>query len=202
MTHNLLTGQLVRLAAQNPETDPALYAQWTADSEYLRFLDSDPARPKRSGPFKEHIEKGFEREYNFAFAVRTLADDRLIGFVSLWLWSWEHANGGVGIGMGDPDYRGKGYGTDAMRVALRYAFNELNLERVTLQAAAHNARGIRSYQKSGFELIGHEREWDLRDGERHGIVTMTVTRANWTNTLGDTLLPYIHDLTRQRTDTD
>jgi RimJ/RimL family protein N-acetyltransferase len=194
MTPNLFIGEKVRLAAQNPETDPALYAQWTADSEYLRFLDTDPARPGRASAFKENIEKGFEREYNFGFAVRTLADDRLIGFVALWLWSWPDAHGGVGIGMGDPDYRGKGYGTDAMRLILRFAFNEINLERVTLQAVGHNARAIRSYEKAGFELVGAEREWDLRDGQRNSVVTMTIRRDAWQNSLGNTLLPYINSL--------
>jgi RimJ/RimL family protein N-acetyltransferase len=193
MTPNLFTGTLVRLTAQDPETDPALYARWTRDSEYLRFLDSDPARPATAKHFREHIEQRLERPNNFGFAVRTLADDRLIGFVALWLWSWPDANAGVGIGMGDPDYRGKGYGTDTMQVALRYAFNELNVDRVTLQAAAHNARGIRSYQKAGFVLVGHERELDLRDGQRNGVVTMTATRDTWTNPLGDTLLAYLRE---------
>ncbi len=194
MTPNLFIGEKVRLAAQNPETDPALYAQWTADSEYLRFLDTDPARPTRARAYKEMIEKRLDREYNFAFAVRTLADDRLIGFVALWLWSWPDAHGGVGIGMGDPDYRGKGYGTDAMRLILRFAFNEINLERVTLQAVGHNARAIRSYEKAGFELLGAEREWDLRDGQRNSVVTMTIRREAWQNSLGNTLLPYINSL--------
>ncbi len=194
MTPNLFIGEKVRLAAQNPETDPALYAQWTADSEYLRFLDTDPARPTPARAYKEMIEKRLDREYNFAFAVRTLADDRLIGFVALWLWSWPDAHGGVGIGMGDPDYRGKGYGTDAMRLILRFAFNEINLERVTLQAVGHNARAIRSYEKAGFELVGAEREWDLRDGQRNSVVTMTIRREAWQNSLGNTLLPYINSL--------
>jgi RimJ/RimL family protein N-acetyltransferase len=191
---NLFIGEKVRLAAQDPATDPALYAQWSSDSDYLRLLDSDPARPGRASAFKENIEKSWEREDRFPFAVRTLADDRLIGFVNIWIWNWPGAQGGVGIGMGDPEYRGKGYGTDAMRLVLRYAFNELNLERITLQAVAHNARAIRSYEKAGYVLIGNEREWDLRDGQRNGIVTMIMPRDEWKNTLGETLLPYLSSL--------
>lgn len=191
MTPNLFIGEKVRMAAQDPATDSALYAQWTSDSDYLRVLDSDPARPARASAFKEHLEKNWEREDRYPFAVRTLADDRLIGFVAVWVGNWAGAEGGVGIGMGDPAYRGRGYGTDAMRLALRYAFNELNLERMTLQAVDYNARAIRSYEKVGYALVGTEREWDLRDGQRSGIVTMTIRRADWTNSLGETLLPYL-----------
>lgn len=194
MTSNLFVGQLVRLAAQDPDTDPELYARWTSDSDYLRYLDTEPARPAPASAFKKMIEDRLDRADNYGFAVRTLADNKLIGFVGLWVWSWPDANAGVGIGMGDPDYRGRGYGSDAMRLAVRYAFNELGMERVTLQAVAHNARAIRSYEKVGFELIGTEREWDLRDGVRNGQITMTITRAKWDNVLGNTLLPYIHPL--------
>jgi RimJ/RimL family protein N-acetyltransferase len=191
MPTNLFIGSLVRLAAQNPDTDPPVYARFSSDSQYLRFLDTDPAQPRPASFYRRMIEERLDRPNNFAFAVHTLADDKLIGFIGLWVWSWPSGNGGVGIGMADPDYRGKGYGTDAMRLGVRYAFNELGLERVTLQAVAHNARALRSYEKVGFELMGTEREVDLRDGQRHGVVTMAITRARWNNTLGDTLLPYI-----------
>jgi RimJ/RimL family protein N-acetyltransferase len=194
MTPNLFAGQLVRLAAQNPETDAEFYARWSHDSDYLRVLDTDPARPRARAGVKHDLEKDLERQDRYAFAVRTLADDRLIGFVALWVWNWPSVNGGVGIGMGDPEYRGRGYGTDAMRLAVRYAFNELGLDYVTLQAVAHNARAIRSYEKVGFELMGTEREWDLRDGARNGVVTMAISRHRWDNALGHTLLPYLHSL--------
>ena len=194
MSHNLFTGQLVRLAGQNPETDAELYARWSHDSDYLRFLDTDPARPWHKTSIKRDMEKDLEREGRNGFAVRTLDDNKLIGFVGLWVWNWPSANAGVGIGMGDPEYRGRGYGTDAMRLAVRYAFNELGVDFVTLQAVAHNARAIRSYEKVGFELMGIEREWYLRDGVRSGVVTMAIARERWDNVLGNTLLPYIHAL--------
>ncbi len=192
MTANLFTGQKVRLAAQNPETDPELYARWSSDSVFLRLMNNDPARPSRASEFRQDIERTFDKEHRYPFAVRTLADDQLIGFVALWIWSWPDAHGGLGIGLGHPDYRGRGYGTDAMRLALRYAFNELNLDRMTLQAAAYNARAIRSYEKAGYVLLGAERERELRDGQRRDEITMTLRRADWNNSLGDTLLPYIH----------
>ena len=55
MPSNLFIGGKVRLAAQDPATDPALYAQWSSDSDYLRLLDSDPARPWRASSIKEDL---------------------------------------------------------------------------------------------------------------------------------------------------
>ena len=90
----------------------------------------------------------------FGFAIRTLSDDRLIGDIGVWIESWAHGEAWVGIGLGERDYWGNGYGTDAMRLMLRFAFDELNLQRVSLGVYAYNPRAIRSYEKAGFRREG------------------------------------------------
>jgi RimJ/RimL family protein N-acetyltransferase len=179
---NLLQGQRVRLAALDPEKDAETIARWSFDAEYRRLLDSDPARPERAATVKAFLEKHAERDNSFGFAIRTLADDRLIGFVNLWIVSWASAEAFVGIGIGERAYWGQGYGTDAMRLALRFAFHELNLERVSLEALAANTRAIRSYEKAGFRLEGVQREWERRDGRRGDVISMGILREEWEQT--------------------
>ena len=84
------------------------------------------------------------------FAIRTLDDDRIIGEIGLDGIRWTHGDCFVGIGLGEREFWGKGYGTDAMKIILRYAFTELNLRRVTLDVFEYNPRGVRSYEKVGF----------------------------------------------------
>jgi RimJ/RimL family protein N-acetyltransferase len=176
---NLFTGSLVRLAAMDPDRDPATTAAWFRNTEFARLLDSDPARPRTTKDEKEDMEKRAVNDNGFSFAIRALEGDKLIGFVGLWTGTWASAEGWLGIGIGEPDYWGKGYGTDAMRLVLRFAFHELNLERVSLEAFAHNTRAIRSYEKSGFRLEGVQREWEGRDGERRDVVGMGILRTDW-----------------------
>jgi len=178
-TSGLLRGTLVYLAAQDGEKDGEIYARWTRDSEFLRLLDSDAARPRTARYWRDSIEGAGDSPNSFPFAIHALADGRLIGFVVLWIISWPYAQAGVAIGLGEAADRGRGYGTDAMRAALRYGFAELNLERVTLQAFSYNARGIRAYEKAGFVHEGQEREWLRRDGRWHGQVSMGIVRADW-----------------------
>ena len=85
----------------------------------------------------------------------------------------------MGIGIGDPAYRGNGYGTDAMRVMLRYAFRELNLYRVQLNVFSCNERAIKSYLKAGFIVEGRQRGMLLRDGRRWDFIYMSVLRDEW-----------------------
>jgi RimJ/RimL family protein N-acetyltransferase len=179
MITDIFRGRLVRLAAQDPEHEAETLARWSLDSDYLRLLDSDPARPRTAKQWQDDVTKRLEREDVFAFNIRTLEGDRLIGFVSLWIANWTSGEAGIGIGIGERADWGKGYGTDAMRLALRYAFAELNLARVSLEAFAHNARAIRSYQKAGFTLEGTQREWARRDGRRWDVVNMGILKEEY-----------------------
>jgi len=181
MNNDLFTGQLVRLAAINPEADAAWFARWDRDTEYIRLLDGAPFRLIPVKKVKEEIEKEIEENAANAclFVVRTLADDRLIGFVELEGIRWPHGDTFVGIGLGDRDYWGKGYGTDAMKIVLRYAFTELNLQRVSLDVFGYNERALRSYQKAGFVIEGRQRQLLLRNGQRFDCIYMGVLRNEW-----------------------
>jgi RimJ/RimL family protein N-acetyltransferase len=184
MITDLYRGRLVRLAAPDPEHDAEIMARWSFDSEFQRLLDSDPARPRTAKQSQAEEERRAQRANQFSFNVRTLEDDRLIGFVGLWVRSWTSGEGGVGIGIGERANWSKGYGTDAMRLMLRYAFAELNLSRVSLEVFAHNTRAIRSYEKAGFRREGVQREWARRDGRRWDVVSMGIL-ADEMEGLGD-----------------
>jgi RimJ/RimL family protein N-acetyltransferase len=177
MNDNLLIGQLVRLTAMNAETAAEGFARWDMDTEYLRQLDSAPHLPNRAKKIKEGIEKDQREDPDtIAFSVWTLADDRLIGFVAFDGINWQHGDTFVAIGMGEPAYRGNGYGTDAMRVMLRYGFQELNLYRIQLNVFSYNERAIKSYLKVGFSVEGRQRGMLRRDGQRWDFVYMGVLR--------------------------
>jgi RimJ/RimL family protein N-acetyltransferase len=178
MDSNLLTGKLVRLAALDAEKDAEPLARWEVDTEYMRQLDSGPYQLNRARKIREAIEKEQAEDPNtIAFAVRTLTDDKLIGFVAFDGINWQHGDTFVAIGIGDPAYRGNGYGTDAMQVMLRYGFQELNLSRIQLNVFSYNERAIKSYLKVGFVAEGRLRGMLLRDGRRWDFVYMSVLRV-------------------------
>lgn len=170
-------GKLVRLAAFNPETDAEIVARWSRDTEYHRLGDNDPACPRSAKKAKEWMERDSDRA--FGFAIRTLTDDRLIGDIGVWIESWAHGEAWVGVGIGERDYWGNGYGTEAMRLMLQFAFDELNMQRVSLGVYAYNPRAIRSYEKAGFRREGVVRGDCQRDGQRWDSVFMGVLREEW-----------------------
>jgi RimJ/RimL family protein N-acetyltransferase len=181
MMASIFQGELVRLAMDNPEPFARAFSRWGRDSEYIRLLDGGAGGMFSAKTIQGWIEKDLEKETteNFFFAIHALESDQLLGFVSLFGINWNHGDTWVGIGLGERAFWGKGYGTDAMRVILRYAFTELNLHRVTLGVFEYNPRAIRSYEKAGFTYEGRIRQQLFKDGAHWDVIQMGVLREEW-----------------------
>jgi RimJ/RimL family protein N-acetyltransferase len=178
---NLFLGKLVRLAADNPEPSSQAFMRWRRNSQFLRLLDSEAPLLWSAKEIKDWIEKDLEKDTpgGYYFKIHALEDDRLIGFVGLRGILWSQRDAWAGIGIGEPEYWGRGYGTEAMRLALRYAFLELSLERVSLSVFVSNNRAVRSYEKAGFKPEGIERQVIRRDGIAEDILYMGILRQEW-----------------------
>jgi len=178
---DLFRGELVRFTAEDPEIYAKHEARWQRDSEFVRLADSDPLSLSSEKKIKEDSEKRSEngpQQERYPFSVRTLSDDKLIGFLGLWVNSI-HSEAWVGLGIGDRDFWGKGYGTDMMKMCLRYAFLELGVQRVSLGLHEYNPRALRSYEKAGFRLEGRTRKDILREGKRTDTLWMGILRDEW-----------------------
>lgn len=169
----LFNGRLVRLAAPRPE-DADLLARWSQDDVYMRQLDDDPVRPQPPGDFA-NLGGGD----GYYFHVRTLDEDRLIGFVVLFNIKWRNQSAEMAMGIGEAAYRGKGYGSDALRLLLGYAFRELGLYRVALTVIAYNDAAIRAYERAGFVREGVQRGAIWRDGQRYDMLCYGILRDEW-----------------------
>lgn len=178
--NDIFRGSLVRLTVEEPAVLASAFARWNRDTEYTRLLDIDPLRMWSQKKWKDLIEKDVEKDPpdEYFFQVRTLSDECLIGFVGLFP-IWVHQNAWVGIGLGERDYWGKGYGTDALRLVLHFAFMELNLNRVSLDVFEYNLRAIHSYEKAGFCHEGRQRQLINRNGKRWDMLEMGILREEW-----------------------
>jgi RimJ/RimL family protein N-acetyltransferase len=184
MKTHLYHGTLVRLVAEEPQVMAEMVNRWDRDSEYRRLLDSEPSYQHSVSKLSEWIQKDQEKEPPsfYGFAIRTLDDNRLVGFTGLDGDTFPHGEAFMGIGIGERELWGKGYGTDALRVILRFAFQELNLRRVSLDAFEYNPRAIHSYEKVGFVHEGRARGYLNREGKRWDLIFMGILQEEWHST--------------------
>lgn len=146
-------GEKVALGPLIRELCP-LYQKWNNDFVVNRSTAS--ARPVTL----EQQISGFERytaddSYVF-FTIYERSTDRPIGMV--YLSDIDGRNAQFGIVIGERECQDKGYGTEATRLMLDYAFTYLGLHNVMLKVFEYNSAGIRAYQKAGFKEIGRRRQ--------------------------------------------
>ena len=83
-----------------------------------------------------------------------------------------------GIFIGEESARGKGVGTKSAKLILKYAFEELNLEKIFLRVFKDNPGAVRSYEKAGFKKIDREDTLNI-DGEMLEVIFMELEKKDF-----------------------
>ena len=144
------------------QEDAAVYAAWMNDANIARYL----------GPFDKLITaKGAEKglleppEDTQRYAIVLHDSDRFIGIITLKQINHLNRSATLSIVIGDAANHSKGYGAEAIRLLLEYAFKWLNLSNILLKVHAPNLAAIACYQKVGFREIGRRTASEYVDGE-------------------------------------
>lgn len=135
-------------------------------------LEDMPYRPVDCLVFKEWLDQQAKQNGQILFMVRTLEPARAVGFILYKNFNPIFRAAELGMRIGNEADRGKGYGTAALKLALAYAWNTLNLKRVSLTVFAHNQRAIAAYRKAGFEREGLMRKAAFISGQWVDVVMM------------------------------
>lgn len=179
----LYDGEKIYLGPIDYEKDPEIEARWTWDAEFMHLMDMEPARPMSPEQIKkkyEGIEKEAEQSRNlFYFTLRLRPDGRLIGYARIYWIEWSHGNAMLQLGLGDPSDRGKGYGSQALRLLMHFAFAELNLFRLSAMVPEYNQVALRLFQKAGFVEEARRRGAIHRYGRRWDLIYLGLLREEW-----------------------
>lgn len=175
---NLFVGTRVRLTAVEPR-DMSTITRWYGDGRFMRLYDADAAMPKTEREVTDTITAQQKSKTTFVFAMRPLERDTLFGYVELDGILWPQGTGWIAIAIGDEAQRGQGYGTEAMRLLIDFAFGELNLRRVQLTVFGYNTAAIALYERIGFTREGAFREFVRRDGQMHDMLLYGLLRREW-----------------------
>lgn len=111
-----------------------------------------------AGRYARPLRKRDDGGRRLAFVIYRRADWRPIGFTAWQNLDHRQRTAEFVIGIGEADCRGQGYGTEATRLMLDYAFTALGLHSVMLTVYAPNIAGLRAYPKAGFKVCGRRRE--------------------------------------------
>ena len=156
-------------------TDEQKLRKWINDPEIWQYLTHRP--PINAVREREFIIGRSPTEYCFGIVVRS--GDKLIGSAGLHQIHPVNRSAMLGIAIGDKQYHGKGFGTEAVRLVVRYGFEELNLNRIALHVFAHNFRAIGCCQKAGFVHEGCQRQALYRGGRYVDEYVFAILKKDW-----------------------
>src|SRR3989344_3024116 len=170
-----LKGKQVSLRPVEKEDVPNL-ERWINDEEVRRnllvFLPMNKAD-------EEAWVASLSKNKGTDILLIIVAQNKSIGSIGIHKISLNNRTAEIGINIGEKRYWNKGYGTEAIMLLLRYAFNTLNLRKICLEVFAFNKRAIVCYKKCGFEEEGLLKKQFFRDGEYHDAILMAIFAANW-----------------------
>ena len=168
-TRRVLQGDRVRLRPL-VSTDLRRCVKWFSDPQIIHFLG-------RNSPVTLAEEERWFRDYERRtdeqiFAIE--AEGAHVGNIGLHKIDRAHRKAEVGIVIGEPSLWSRGYGTEAMRIVLHYAFSSLGLNKVSLDVLEYNERAIRTYGRLGFSREGVHREDVYKDGRFVHVIRMSM----------------------------
>ncbi len=129
-------------------------------------------RPRTREEVTTQYDGAARYEAGVTFALYERATWDLIGVTSLQEIDYRNRTAEFGIVIGETAYQGKGYGTEATRLMLDYAFIGLGLHSVWLQTYTYNHAGQRAFAKAGFKECGRRREAQRMGAQMWDVIMM------------------------------
>ena len=133
-----LVGERIYLSPRSTE-DAEIFTEWLNDFETTDYLGRSGCLISLEGE-KKYLEENNNKEASFV--IVTLEKNQMIGTVSLEDINSINRSATLGIFIGDKNFRGNGYGTEAIRLLLDYGFNYMNLNNIKLDVMEFNERAI------------------------------------------------------------
>lgn len=158
--------------------DCAQFARWEATPEVSSFFTIDEERDYAQIAEEFFLHRDDPTKLQFTIVLK--AEDRPIGRV--YLSKIDRSYDSLDVTrfyIADPADRRKGYGEEALRQILDYAFLNLHMERVTLDYFEKNKIAASFYDKIGFTNEGLMRHAGKKNGKYVNMYLMSMLRAEY-----------------------
>jgi len=182
-----IRGKLVTLRAIE-ETDLVLLHRWANDPD-LQDIMGNIHFPSSMDFHKTWFQGLKSDPLNQRFAIEVheagmVGLSTMIGLSTIINIDWRNNHAWHGMMLGSKDIRGKGYGRDALMATLRYAFEELHLERLDGQIIEYNQAPYNLYcHKLGWKEEGRRRNWIYTKGRYWDQILVGITRQDYRDML-------------------
>jgi RimJ/RimL family protein N-acetyltransferase len=189
MYYPKITGKLCYLSPCAFE-DAEYWTRWLNDLEVSLPLGDEAYATYGLERMQAEVSQSI-RDREPIFTIVDIASGNPIGRCLLFAMDPVNRSVMLGIFIGEKDYWGHGYGQEATRLLLDYAFNLLNLHSVMLGVFSFNQRALHAYEKVGFRVIGRRREARLIGGCAYDVIFMDMLEDEFRALYGPGIAPQV-----------
>ncbi len=159
------------------------------DCELIREMFNDPeledvvvgwALPLSKYAQEKWFENHYNDNHNLRFIIET-EEDGAVGVATLTEINWKDKRATHGIKLANKERRSKGIGTDAVMAIMRYAFDELGLNRLDGGWFEDNIPSINLYTKCGWKPEGRRREFIYKHGTYRDLIPAGILASDYRN---------------------
>jgi RimJ/RimL family protein N-acetyltransferase len=175
-------GDVVRLAPLTSADSDVLFS-WRSDRRLM--LLNGAYHPVSESAHRAWFERIQQQEDAFVFGIRVGDGDKLIGSCQLHSIHPVHRSAELQMRIASAEHRGRGFGSEALRALLAFAFRDLNLHRVYLHVLATNDVAVHVYEKAGFTREGVLRHGAYVDGRYVDMVALAILEHEYAADDGD-----------------
>jgi RimJ/RimL family protein N-acetyltransferase len=151
---------------------------WINDPEVSQFLEvSAPMTLQDEEKWLANLSD--KRASDAVFSIRLKETNESIGHIGLHRINFKDRVAMAGSFIGRKDLWGKGYGSEALMLLLEYAFNTLDLHKVSAEVYSFNPRSKRCLEKCGFVVEGLQKEHRYRRGRRVDVHLLAAFRKTF-----------------------
>ena len=170
----MIAGDTVILRALESEDLERCY-RWMNDPNIVRTLKSRYPIPfEQEAEWLEDAVNRSQTERHFA--IERKEDRSHIGNASLHEIDWVSRTGWFGLFIGEPSAWNRGYGRDSVSTLVRFAFEEMNLQKLRIRVFGYNERAKHLLEALGFVQEAKLAREFYREGNYHDLVIFSIFR--------------------------
>lgn len=153
--------------------------------QLISWIENEKSLMKWGGPFfqypltKEQLITYKDEANRRAFQVYDTSTKNIVGHLSIGRIDYETKQARIGKVIVHPLSRGTGIGQKMMMLIIQYAFEELNLQKVTLGVFEFNTPALHCYEKVGFQKDRFLKNHRKIGKEQWSLYEMSLTRDAW-----------------------
>ncbi len=161
--------QTICLKVMTRELCHKLYKHWTNDPSIYRDMHLFKPYVYDETAVNQYFDKKVQNSSCMLFAI--MLGDKVIGELQLKQIDHMKKECTMSIHMQNDAVKGKGYGTQAECLAVKYAFYCLGMNAVNADTITKNTRSQHVLEKAGFNLVGEDEAFKYYRIERQIFVS-------------------------------